>query len=167
VTDIYRPLIRRKGPESHYLWVSRVSIVGFGALLVMLAYVCYQLQESVLWVALKILTVPSGSMLGVFLLGLLTKRRANRGNVVAMIVSAAAMAILLGLGEGKKYIAGLGWDWLTGLSLEVTIGWSWLIVIGTVMTFVLGYLLGRPPPAEEPGPGERRGGEATAAEGAD
>jgi len=167
VTDIYRPLIRRAGSERHYLWVSRGSIVAFGVLLAVLAYGCRNFEKGILWVALEILAVPSGSMLGVFLLGLLTKRRANRGNVVAMIISAVAMAILLALGEGKDYIAALGWGWLTDLSSQVTIGWSWLIVIGTVMTFVLGYLLGRPPSADEPGQGERRGGEATAAEGAD
>jgi len=82
-----------------------------------------------------------------------------------MTVSAVAMAILLFLGEGKDYIAALGWDWLTALSSQVTIGWSWLIVIGTVVTFVLGYLLGRPPSADEQGQGEGQGGEATAPEG--
>jgi len=164
VTDIYRPLIRRSASEKHYLWVSRAGVVAFGILLAGLAYLCRNL-EGILWVAFEILAVTGGSTLGVFLLGLLTKRRCNRGNVVAMTVSAVAMAILLFLGEGKDYIAALGWDWLTALSSQVTIGWSWLIVIGTVVTFVLGYLLGRPPSADEQGQGEGQGGEATAPEG--
>ena len=127
VTDIYRPLIRRAASERHYLWVSRAGVVGFGILLAILAYGCRSF-EGILWFAFKIIAVTGGSTLGVFLLGLLTTRRVNRGNVLAMTLSALAMAVLLVLSE-------------TGV---VDIGWSWLIVIGTALTFLVGYLLGRP-----------------------
>ena len=129
VTDIYRPLIRRAASERHYLWVSRAGVVGFGILLAILAYLCcFLADKGILWLAFKILAVTGGSTLGVFLLGLLTRRRANRGNVLAMILSALAMAALLALSEKGV----------------VDIGWSWLIVFGTALTFLVGYLLGRP-----------------------
>lgn len=125
VTDIYRTLMVRGAAEKHYLGVSRVSVVFFGLVLAALAYYCRSF-EGMLWFAFKINGVTAGSLLGVFLLGLITRRRANRANVAAMIISALAMAVLLVLSEKK--IIGLGW--------------SWLIVIGTAVTFVLGYVFG-------------------------
>ena len=125
VTDIYRPLINKSGSERHYLWVSRTCIVGFGIALAVVAYLCRPL-EGLLWFAFKIIGVTGGSTLGVFLLGLLTKRNAKRANVVAMTLSAVVMAVLLVLSE--KRIIGLGW--------------SWLIVIGTAFTFSCAYILG-------------------------
>ncbi len=125
VTDIYRPLVHRGGTDRHYLWVGRICVVAFGLILGCLAYVCQQF-EGILWVAFQVLAVTGGSTLGVFLLGILTRRRANRANVLAMTVSATAMAVLLYLSQ-------------TG---RLALGWTWLIVIGTASTFAIGYLLG-------------------------
>ncbi|MBI4052159.1 MAG: sodium/solute symporter [Elusimicrobia bacterium] len=125
VTDIYKNLIRPNRDERHYLYISRVCVVVFGVILGIMAYQC-RAFEGMLWVAFKINGVTAGSLLGVFLLGLLTQRKSNRANVLAMILSSVVMAILLVLSEKK--IIGLGW--------------SWLIVFGTVSTFVLGYILG-------------------------
>ncbi|MFH0962975.1 MAG: sodium/solute symporter [Planctomycetota bacterium] len=124
VTDIYRPLLRKAGSDKHYLWVSRMSVVAFGGVLALLAFACSYFT-GILWLAFKVLAVTGGSTLGVFLLGVLTKRKANRANVIAMIASALAMALLLVLSETKI----------------VAIGWSWLIVIGTATTFALAYAL--------------------------
>ena len=123
VTDIYRPLINRNASERHYLRVSRFGVIGFGLVLGLLAVACSPLK-SILWVAFQVLSVTGGATLGVFLLGLLTKRRGNLANILAMITSAFWMLALMFM---SKY---------QGLKL----GWSWLIVIGTVSTFVLGYV---------------------------
>ncbi len=125
VTDIYKPLLHRSASERHYLWVGRLGVIGFGLILACLAYTCQRFTE-VLWVAFQILAVTGGSTLGVFLLGILTKRRANRANVLAMTVSAVAMATLLYLSQTDR----------------LALGWTWLIVIGTTSTFVIGYVLG-------------------------
>ena len=125
VTNLYRPLIHRTGSEKHYLWVSRACILGFGLILVLLALSCQSVQKA-LWLALKIVSVTGGSTLGVFLLGILTRRRSNVANIFAMIVSAMTCGALLFLSETRV----------------ISLGWSWLIVIGTVETFVLAYLLG-------------------------
>jgi len=138
VTDVYRPLIRRAASERHYLWVSRLGVVGFGVLLVLIAYPCRYFEESMLWVGQQVFTVTGGAALGVFLLGLLTRRRANRGNVVAMILSTAVvLGLMVGIKVGKVHL-----------------GWSWLIVIGTAATFGLGYLFSffEKPPDAEAGP---------------
>ncbi|MCX7919994.1 MAG: sodium/solute symporter [bacterium] len=125
VTDIYRPLMVRHASEKHYLWMSRIMIIVFGLILMGIAFLC-KFSEGILWLAFKITSVTYGSLLGVFLLGILTKRVANKANIVAMVVNAACMTILLVLSEKKI----------------IPIGWSWLIVIGTVLTFILSYLLG-------------------------
>lgn len=125
VTDIYRPLIRQGADEKHYLLVSRLSVAAFGLLLAGVAWLCASGSGRMLWLAFKINGVTAGSLLGVFLLGLVTKRVLNRGNVLAMFASAVLAGVTLYLSE-KGYAA---------------IGWSWIVVIGTLSTFALGWVL--------------------------
>jgi solute:Na+ symporter, SSS family len=128
VTDIYRPVLHKSGTERHYLFVSRVSVVIFGIILAFIAYV-FSHFEKFLWLAFKIGGVTYGSLLGVFLLGLLTNRRCNRVNVVAMTLAALSMLVLLILSE--KQI--------------LPLGWTWLLLIGTLVTFAAGWLFGNKP----------------------
>ncbi|MHC4534898.1 MAG: sodium:solute symporter family transporter [Planctomycetota bacterium] len=125
VTDIYRPLIRKGASEKHYLIVSRAAVIGFGLVLAGIAAGCAPV-ENILWFAFKILSVTGGPMLGAFLLGLLTKRKANLANIPAMLFSTVVCVVLLVLIEKEI----------------INFAWSWLIVIGTGITFILGYLLG-------------------------
>jgi SSS family transporter len=126
ITDIYRPVIFKSGTERHYLFMSRVCVVAFGIILAFIAYF-FSHFEKILWLAFKIGGVTYGSLLGVFLLGLLTKRRCNCINVVAMTLSAVGMLVLLILSE--KNI--------------VPLGWTWLLLIGTFLTFASGWLFGQ------------------------
>jgi Na+/proline symporter len=121
VTDIYRPLLVRNASERHYLRVSRVSVVGFGIVLAVIAY-AFSFFDRILWLAFKIAGVTFGSLLGVFLLGLLTRRRvADRANVVAMVVMAAVNLVLLTLSETHV----------------LPLAWSWLVILGTAGTMLL------------------------------
>ena len=124
VTDIYRPLIAPGRTDRHYLLVSRVAVVGFGLALAALAW-GFSFFDKILWLAFKIAGVTFGSLLGVFLLGLLTRLRANHANVVAMIVMAVVNLVLLLLSE-----AGV-----------IAFAWSWLVILGTLGTMVLAPLL--------------------------
>jgi SSS family transporter len=150
VTDICRPLTAGKLSEKTYLWISRFGVVGFGVILACIAYACRSV-ENILWFAFQIISITGGSTLGVFLLGLLTKRKSNYGNVVAMVVSSLAMAALLLLSTDRIFTkidltsCGIGWNEvvLMGcISKPLDLAWSWLIVLGTIVTFVLGYILG-------------------------
>src|SRR3989338_3878447 len=92
---------------------------------------------------------PLGSLLGVFLLGLLSTRAANRANVVAMVAMALVNLVLLILSE-------------TG---ALPLGWSWLVIWGTAGTIALAWLLGpwldatpSPSPLPPGGRGQRWGG---------
>jgi SSS family transporter len=124
VTDIYRPVLVRNGTERHYLMVSRVAVVIFGLLLAILAW-GFSFFDKILWLAFKIAGVTFGSLLGVFLLGLLTKLRANRANVAAMIIMAVVNLVLLSLSESGR----------------IALGWSWLVILGTAGTMLLASLL--------------------------
>jgi SSS family solute:Na+ symporter len=124
VTDIYRPLIHKSGTESHYLFVSRSAVFGFGIILALIAFACSPVRN-ILWFAFEIFSITGGATLGVFLLGVLTKCKSNRANVFAMIISTLAMVVLSLL---SKYEV-------------INLAWSWLIVIGTAVTFILSYLL--------------------------
>ena len=126
VTDIYRPVIYQSGTERHYLFISRVCVVIFGIILAFVAYF-FSHFEKFLWLAFKIGGVTYGSLLGVFLLGLLTTRRCNRVNVVAMTLAALSMLVLLILSE--KQI--------------LPLGWTWLLLIGTFLTFATGWIFGK------------------------
>ena len=133
VTDIYRPRLVRSRSERHYLFVSRVSVIVFGVILAVIAY-AFSFFTQILWLAFKIAGMTFGSLLGVFLLGLLTTRRvADRANVVAMIVMALVNLALLTLSETKVLV----------------FAWSWLVILGTIGTMVLAVALSaamRPPP---------------------
>jgi hypothetical protein len=73
----------------------------------------------------KIAGVPFGSLLGVFLLGLLTRRPiADRANVVAMVTMTLVNLTLLWLSE-------------TG---RLSFPWSWLVIVGTAGTMALAWL---------------------------
>ena len=127
VTDIYRPLLVRGRDERHYLLVSRVSVVVFGLLLGLIAY-AFSFFDKILWLAFKIAGVTFGSLLGVFLLGLLSKRPvSDRANVRAMIVMAVVNLGLLVLSE-------------TGV---VRFAWSWLVILGTLGTIAIALGTGR------------------------
>jgi SSS family solute:Na+ symporter len=125
VTDIYRPLLVRDATERHYLFVSRVAVVMFGLILGVIAY-AFSFFDKILWLAFKIAGVTFGSLLGVFLLGLLSRWRiADRANVVAMITMASIDLVLLVLSETKV----------------LDFAWSWLVILGTVGTMVLAVAL--------------------------
>jgi SSS family transporter len=124
VTDIYRPLLVRGRSEHHYLWVSRAAVIAFGVVLALLAW-GFSFFSGFLWLAFKIAGVTFGSLLGVFLLGLITPARADRANAAAMIVMAIVNLGLLILSE-------------TG---RIGFGWSWLVILGTAGTMVLAPLL--------------------------
>jgi SSS family transporter len=127
VTDIYRPLLVKGREETHYLRVSRICVIVFGVVLGLIAY-GFSSYEGILWLAFKIAGVTFGSLLGVFLLGLLTRRHVgDAANVMAMVAMALVNLTLLMLSEYKI----------------LNFAWSWLVILGTLGTMALALLLTR------------------------
>ena len=75
---------------------------------------------SVLEAGLAIASILYGSLLGVFLLGLLTKRVQQNAAMIAMIAGLLLMIYV---------------------RFETSIAFTWYVVIGTAATFSTGYVL--------------------------
>lgn len=132
VVDFYKPFFRPHAGERHYLRVSRGLTLVWGAVLVGIALVAQLLHQSVLELALTIASVPYGSMLGIFLLGVLTRRATSRGALTGAILGLVV----------------LGGVVLAGALHVANIAWTWYVAIGTTVTFLAGWaasVIGRRP----------------------
>jgi SSS family solute:Na+ symporter len=96
----------------------------WGAVLIFIAFIAQQAKQSVLELALTIASVPYGSMLGIFLLGVLTKSANWRGTLAGAILGFVTLISIVICGR-------------FGL---VTIAWTWYVAIGTLVTFAGGWL---------------------------
>jgi len=118
INDFYRPYIKKNASERHYLTMAKVFTALFGLFLVFIAFLSKDTQE-VLILGLKIGTFTYGALLGVFLLGFLTTRGNDLGNAVSIVVG--IIAVLL-------------------IELYTEVAWIWYVMIGTFITFAVGYL---------------------------
>ncbi len=117
VVDFYRPFIRRNASEAEELRISRWMTVMWGIILVGLAVISRGIK-SVLEAGLTIASITYGSMVGVFLLGVLTKKANEKGSILGM---AAGLISMLGIWYFTR------------------IAFTWYVLIGTVITFTVGY----------------------------
>ncbi len=124
VVDFYKPYVAADRSERHYLNVGRVFTFAFGVLLTIMAILLAG-QDDLLYEAFEWASLIFGSLLGVLLLGVLTKRRGHDWlNVAAML---SAVGILVGFKIAQERDA-------------TVIIWPWWIVIGTGWTFAIGLL---------------------------
>lgn len=112
---------RPQTSERARLALSRGATVAWGIVLFGLALLSRQ-SRTVLETGLSIASVAYGGLLGVFLLGLVTKRATQAGAIAGM---------LCGLGV-NVYI----WGW-------THFAWTWYVTIGACTTFAVGYLASR------------------------
>ena len=98
------------------LRLARRATVIWGLALFAIAFVARH-SKSVLEAGLTIGSIPAGALLGVFLLGVLTKKPREAAAMIG--VAAGLTAILL-------------------IRFETPIAWTWYVLIGTVTTFLAG-----------------------------
>ena len=117
--DFYKPLWGRAGDqEGYYLRLARWATVLWGLVLLGIAMLARN-WGSVLEAGLAVISVTIGTLLGVFLLGILTSGANQPGAIAGMI---AGFATMLGLHWGTRT------------------AWTWYVVIVTLVTFSAGYL---------------------------
>src|SRR5437870_11315892 len=104
--------------ERKRLQLSRLATLFWALLLFGLAVLSLHKVGRVIEVGLQIASVAYGALLGVFLLGVLTRRANQNGAMVGMLCG-----FLIEL-----YI------WL-----GTRVPWTWYVAIGTIVTFVVGY----------------------------
>ena len=104
--------------EAARLRLARLATVGWALVLFALAVLALHRVGRVVEVGLQIASVAYGALLGVFLLGVLTRRANQRGAMVGMICGLAMELYLL------------GWS---------RVAFTWWVAIGTCVTFAVGY----------------------------
>lgn len=109
---------RPQTDERSRLRLSRVATVLWALLLFALAVLSMHRVARVVEVGLAIASVAYGALLGVFLLGVLTKRANERGAMVGMLFGFVCNLYL--------------WQW-------TRTPWTWYVPLGTVVTFAVGY----------------------------
>jgi SSS family solute:Na+ symporter len=117
IMDFYLRL-RPQADERKQMRLSRLSTLMWALLLFGLAVLSLHKVGRVIEVGLQIASVAYGALLGVFMLGVLTRRANQRGAMVGM---------LFGFGM-ELYL----WRWST-------VPWTWWVMLGTVVTFGVGY----------------------------
>jgi len=110
----FRPLAE----ERTKMRLSRVATLFWALLLFALAVLSLNKVGRVVEVGLQIASIAYGALLGVFLLGVLTRRASQRGAMVGM---------MFGFGV-ELYL----WKW-------TAVPWTWWVMIGTCVTFGVGY----------------------------
>lgn len=105
VEDFYRPWLRPRRSEAHYLRVGRTAVWFFAAAVSALALL-WGSYEPWLAFALRLGSVLLGPLLGLFLFALFSRLIADRANVVAAAVATGAGAVVLALIESGS----LSWD---------------------------------------------------------
>ena len=137
--DWYEPYINPGSTSEQSLRAVRWATVWFSVLMIVVASITAYLvivypNVRIIPIVLGIYGYTYGSVLGIFLAGMLTKRRGNNhGNIVAMIVGFIVVSILSGL---PNNIAGLfGGKLYTQPSWLPVMEFPWWIFFGTVVTF--------------------------------
>jgi solute:Na+ symporter, SSS family len=116
VNDLYRPLTGQID-EKHLLRVGRVMTVIWGGVLTTVAIGAQYLEDNVVNNALAIASFVSGILLGVFLLGILTRRVKQ---------FAALVGVLAGLGA------------VSFVKFGTPLAWPWFALVGSFTVFTVG-----------------------------
>ena len=123
IHDLVRPLQQKLKNEGSSLALSRWMTAAFALILGLIAAILQQTGDSFLWLAFQMSSLTYGALLGMFLLGLLTRGKgSDKGNIWSVTVSVGLTTTLLILIKTET----------------ISLGWTWLIVIGTMCTFTLG-----------------------------
>jgi SSS family solute:Na+ symporter len=119
--DFYRVYLVPKASDAHYLRVSRFFTLVWGAVLVAVSMVARN-WGSVLLAGLTIQSITMGVLLGIFLLGL-GSRRANQASALAGM--SAGLAVILAVHFSGR------------------VALTWYTLIGTSVTLLVGLLVSR------------------------
>lgn len=110
----FRPAI----DDAKRLRLARIATVAWAFVLFALALLALHRVSRVVEVGLQIASVAYGALLGVFLLGVLTKRANQSGAMIGMLCGFAIEIFL--------------WQWSH-------VAFTWWVAIGTCVTFLVGY----------------------------
>ena len=128
--DFWAPLKRAAGDEKRILRAGKAFTLVWAGMLVGGAVLFIPLSRgtTAVEVALGIASVVYGGLLGAFGLGILVERADERSVILGMV-------------------AGIGTVTAVWLAIPEKVAWPWFALIGTGVTFLVGWALGRRRPA--------------------
>jgi Na+/proline symporter len=157
--DFYLPYIRPNATDQQAIRAARRATAIFGVLMIIVATIAANavLQNAkltIIPIAIGILGYTYGALVGVFLLGMLTRTRgADRSNVVAMVLGIASVLVLckvsipafdLGaLIHGRLAAAPWNFGWLMP-DWWPNIAWPWFVFVGCTVTLAVAVLFKTP-----------------------
>lgn len=118
IVDFYLRM-HPEADENTRVKFSRFSTVFWASVLFVLAVLSLHSVNRVVEVGLQIASVAYGALLGVFLLGVLTRRANQNGSMLGMLCGFVTELYL--------------WQF-------TTVPWTWWVAIGTTVTFLVGLL---------------------------
>ena len=135
--DIYLPLTGRAPDDPRTLRVGRFFALFWGIVLTGGALLFPQNPKtSVVVVALSIASFTYGGLLGGFFLAIFWRRARQRDAILGMSVGIAVMSVIV----FAKQIGAAIPDWADTLAPLATIAYPWFVLIGTVITLLVGIL---------------------------
>jgi SSS family transporter len=108
-----------KSSTNGLLWCKRMTVV-FGVIQIAVAVAAQYYSESVVKDALAIAGLVAGMLLGVFLLGTLTRRVGEAGAMLGMLCGLAGVAV-------AKFATDVAWPWYSVIGAVTTFAFGWLI----------------------------------------
>ena len=121
VNDLYRP-ISGCTDERRLLRISRILTVVWGLVQMAVAFGATRLQDSVVNNALAIASFATGILLGLFLLGILTRRVGQQAALAGMVAGISAVSFA---------------------KFGTALAWPWYALVGSTTVFAVGLMASR------------------------
>ena len=137
--DIYLPLTKRGADDPATLRFGKLAALAWGIGLTAGALLYKEQGTPVVVVALSVSSFTYGGLLGSFLLGIFSKRAAERDAIVGLVVGIAAMTFVVFAKQITAAVPALA----VPLAPFVGIAWPWYVLIGTTLTVSAGVLSSR------------------------
>ncbi len=125
VNDLYIPWRRTKATPEHLLWVSRILTAAFGVFQIAVGIagqllLTYGVKSAVVEAVLAIAGFTIGVVLGVFFLGVLTRRTQQPAALIGLVVGIVTMSVLV---------------------FTTHLAWPWYAICGSSITFLTGSVV--------------------------
>jgi Na+/proline symporter len=117
LNDLYLPFTKQNLTPARELWLGRVLSVLFGAAQIGVGIAGQELSKSVVDSVLAIAGFTTGIILGVFFLGMLSRRATWHGALAGLVAGLAVMS---------------------AVAFGTTLAWPWYTIVGSSTTFLSG-----------------------------
>jgi SSS family transporter len=120
MADLYKPYFGKNNSEQKDLLVSRIVTLVWSVLMVGMAiFFIFNQSKTLVEVALGVASFTYGGLLGLFLLGILSKKVTQSSAIIGFIAGIGTMILVVSFAK---------------------IGWTWYTIIGSVTTIVVAHL---------------------------